>query len=400
MTLSERILDYFLANKQLLRLEDHLKPSSDTTLNIVQDNGKYELDKVRLMTLWYEAFLHFFVDDQSPSNGSSPASDRSVARHSAEALDDMLFFVSTKQKDTDQNYRHDEEKDERVFVKRKSGVERVVQAIKNDPVDWPQTFFLNTICHGHYILVLSVCRQATEPTNHKKTSRLSEKKDNNIQQQQLVVLKQQRHRVYASHHEIMWDLAGNHPTAFPSSYPTIHFGCVAETMDEAMEVGTGQIFAVELFGIIKKMDDNFKESPDDAVQLLPSFSALNEVFCVVNLFQGAVPFDALKRSFRAKSTLSFSSGASLLSSVTSALASHIFGSSTDKSNPTSPTHKETKKQSSQMVLMRGPHGKGMSQVSISEQGKSLLHARLSYISLPWQSIMNDLLEHHQLHSHH
>lgn len=316
---TKAIVHFLHANKDRLQIPVLLQ-ASDTPLASEQ--------MARLSTDWYDAFLSFFIElDASPHLNSAE-------------LDDLLFFVK----------EDSQALDEPVFVKRHAGCQ--IPDIRQ-PIDWPSTFLLNLVCQAQFYLIVTVCGKRVM-----------------VDRRAVLVVKQQViRRVFASHHETRVESRRRPDAIPPSSYPLIYFGI--DDVEEAFSdfaVGVEQVLCVELVAAFDKTlpravpGNGLVDYDKD-----PGFAVL---------FQGAVPYEALRKASHAKGRR-FLTGA----------------------DP-------------RTVLMRGPHGKGMSQVAIAQPRSILhsvfgrfrggqdsadtidgLHCGLVFVNLPWQSIVADFMAH-------
>lgn len=240
--------------------------------------------------------------------------------------------------------------DEPVFVRRHAGCQ--IPDIRQ-PIDWPATFLLNLVCQTQFYLIVTVCRRSVM-----------------IDRRTVLVVEQQViRRVFASHHEIRVESRRRLDAIPPSSYPLIYFGI--DDVEEAFSdfaVGAEQVLCVELVAAFDKTLP--RAAPGDGLV------DYDEDPCFAVLFQGAVAYEALTEASQAKGRRS------------------LIGAD------------------ARTILMRGPHGKGMSQVALthprglidsvlgrlrrsqdSVDATGGLHCGLVFVNLPWQSIVADFMAH-------
>lgn len=280
---------------------------------------KSEMEVAKTETRFYDAFLHFFLE-------------------STVLEDDLLFFVDERDK---------------VLVRRRQTGKQVhsflASQLRNEQLCWHSTFILNAICHGQYLMVISVASPGI-PSG-------------------LIARRQASFRLFASFQEIGWCSRAPERDSFPSAWPLIYFGCHDEGEAEPpIVVLPGQIFCVELFALLTTSDSASSNG-------LPSFEGDSGKIC---LFQGAVPHRLLHKSMdERRDPLG-----QVLSLFASARRKQQRSYSLDDTNGFATT-----------ILMRGPEGKGMSQVAIEtvDRERQALACRLQYVNLPWQTILKDLL---------
>lgn len=328
-----------LKNRKSLHLDTLLSTQSDR-------NSSGEEEAAIISTRWYEAFLSLFIE-------------ASTGHLTSDQMDDLLFFVKEERSSTTTIGHVTSE--ERILVRRRSCSDPRLPVLRQ-PIDWAQTFLLNLIFQSTFFLTVSVCTRQNNCTDGPSTANL-------------VIRHQVGRRVFASQHEIhileRHNQLSTHP---PCSYPTIYFGI--DDLEDAFEgfrVEQDQVMCVELLllkeGITRRM-----AKPGD---YLNNASSDDHVV----LFQGAVTHEALQDACQSKHRKAL-----------------LYN------NPDNA-------QSSNTILMRGPHGKGLSQVAIDHIGRrgvlsainnrvfgrepnpstTTLSCRLVFVSLPWQSIIQDVL---------
>ena len=333
------IIQYLLNHRKGLHLDTLL--SSQSNHNLVSEE-----ETAIISTQWYDAFLCFFIEVSN-------------THLTSDQMDDLLFFVKEQRNGATINVHDDSE--ERILVRRRACNDPRLPVLRQ-PVDWAQTFLLNLIFQSTFFLVVSVCTRQSNYTNGSTPANL-------------VIKHQVGRRVFASEHEIhileRHNQLSTHP---PCSYPTIYFGI--DDLEDAFEgfrVERDQVMCVELLLLNGGATHNVARSGE----YLNSTSGNDHVV----LFQGAVTHGALQSACQSKHRKAL-----------------LYNNLNDT-------------QLANTILMRGPHGKGLSQVAIdhmdrpgilsamssrvfgreSHASTAALRCRLVFVSLPWQSIIQDVL---------
>lgn len=276
----------------------------------------------------------------------------------SDQMDDLLFFVKERENGGIKNIN--DKSEERILVRRRADSGSRLPMLRQ-PIDWGRTFLLNLIFQSTFFLVVSVCIRQGNGVNGSISANL-------------VIRQQVGRRVFASQHEIhileRHNQLNTHP---PCSYPTIYFGI--DDLEDAFEgfsVERDQVMCVELL-LLKKGVVHSVAKPGDCMNNASSDHVV--------LFQGAVTHGALQSACqsRRRKTLLYN-------------------------NTNGPQHANT-------ILMRGPHGKGLSQVAIDHTDRpgimsaissrvfgreanahpAALKCRLVFVSLPWQGIIQDIM---------
>jgi hypothetical protein len=228
-------------------------------------------------------------------------------------------------------------------------------------IAWKETVFLNLIAQLQFRLDVSCCVRSTTTTttSDDDDDDISAKKNKN----KMEIMNALKHNVYASpHHQ---RVESKH-SATRWSYPQIHFS-LHDFDSHSVSVGVGQYLTVELFLPV------------------PTTNGLVEV-CV---FQGAVPYAGLMDVYTLKSQPPHPA-IKQFQRFTTLLQNSL------QSTPLSPLLSQSPKMTDEGVFihMRGPGGKGMAQVALnlSADGGGVLVCSLTYVSLPWTSIIKDLID--------
>lgn len=273
--------------------------------------------------------------------------------HPHDSTDDLLFFVKKLDGST-------EAQASRVVIKRKSFDRKLPQL--EDVMDWKASLYLNCITQMHYVLIVSICSRAIYPKSSP-------------------AIKQQIQRlVYAVPNASLHISKKEYP--FTDAYPLIYF--TVDDFDQIfsqMNVEPGDYICVELNALLT--DDPIAYNQEQPSRL-PGYCPSIEL----SLFQGAVSYESLSRTYNRR--------LSLLKN--------------DKN------HEQDHSFECEFILMRGPNGKGQAQAAIKPPNnqtswikKNLLsknslentqtcplQCQLTFVNLHWENIIQDLVDHFAL----